>query len=182
MPTDKQTFIRPEDFWRQVGLRAKQTVVHLGCGAGFYLIPAAKIVGPSGKVIGIDVREDMLQEAESRAEREKVSDIVQTVRVNLESPDTQTVPTNSADWTLVANILYQADPKKILAEAGRITKKSGTILVVEWDTAATPLGPPPEHRPTPAEITEQAAHVHLKAAGTFSPSPYHFGLLFKKTA
>ncbi|PIT98126.1 MAG: hypothetical protein COT71_02410 [Candidatus Andersenbacteria bacterium CG10_big_fil_rev_8_21_14_0_10_54_11] len=177
---DQQTFIRPEDFWRQLGLRAGQTVVHLGCGAGFYLIPAAKIVGRKGKVIGVDVREDMLQEAESRAEREKVADIVQTVRIDLENHDGQSVPRAAADWTLIANILYQADQAKIFAEAARATKPHGTVAVVEWDTASTPLGPPPEHRPTAKEITAAAAAAGLNTAGTFSPSPYHFGLLFKQ--
>jgi ubiquinone/menaquinone biosynthesis C-methylase UbiE len=179
---DKETFIRPEELWRTLGLRANQTVVHLGCGAGFYLIPAAQIVGSKGKVIGADVREDMLQEVESRAEREKVADIIQTVRVNLEDHNNEGIPAGKADWTLVANILYQADPKKILGEAVRVTKPQGTVVVVEWDIAATPLGPPPEKRRSPAEITAEAAAAGLKPTGTFSPSPYHFGLLFKKVA
>lgn len=175
------SFIRPDEFWQLVGLRADQTVVHLGCGAGFYLIPAAKLVGPKGRVIGIDVREDMLQEAESRAAREQVADSVETIRTNLEDHPQDRVPAAVADWTLVANILYQANPQKILAEARRVTKPAGTVIVVEWQTAATPLGPPAQQRLSARQISAIATGQGLLSSGTFIPSPYHFGLFFKRT-
>ena len=171
-----QTFIRPEKFWKNIGLRAKQTVVHLGCGPGFYLIPAAKIVGSKGRAIGVDVREDMLREVESRAERDGLEKIITTLRANLETGATKGIDSESADWTLVANVLYQSDPAKILEEAARITKKTGTVVVVEWDVGATPLGPPEEQRLSKPQVLEYATNQGLTLDQEFDPSPYHFGL------
>ena len=173
-----QTFIRPEKFWKDIGLRANQSVVHLGSGAGFYLIPAAKIVGSKGRVVGIDVREDMLREVENRAAREGLGSEIETIRSDIEDSSNQPLESESMDWTLVANILYQADPNKIFAEAKRVTKKTGFIVVIEWDTAATPLGPPAEHRLTKEEVIRYALEQGLLAHQEFSPSPYHFGILF----
>ena len=179
MPSAKPNpFIRPEDFWNQIELRVNQTIVHLGCGAGFYLIPAAKKVGRQGQVIGIDVLEDMLEEAEDRAVRAGVTDIIKTIRSNLENIAGSKVKDNIADWTLVANILYQSDPEKILAEAKRITKQSGTIILVEWNVSATPLGPPPDTRIPKSQVLAIAKKMKLKLLQEFSPSPYHYGLLF----
>jgi len=178
---ESQSFIRPDEFWQQLGLRANQTVVHLGCGAGFYLIPAAKIVGRKGKVIGIDVRTDMLSEAENKADREGLHDIVITHHYDIEKNHDEVVASGIADWTLVANILYQADPTKILTEAARITNAKGTIVVVEWDIAATPLGPPSDTRVAKREVEKVAAARSLKLIKEFEPSPYHYGLLFKKS-
>lgn len=45
-----------------------QTVLDLGCGAGMDSILAARQVGPSGKVIGIDMSEDMVDKARRNAE------------------------------------------------------------------------------------------------------------------
>ena len=45
-----------------------QTVLDLGCGAGMDSILAARQVGPSGKVIGIDMSEDMIDKARQNAE------------------------------------------------------------------------------------------------------------------
>ncbi len=176
--TKPTPFIRPEDFWKNIELRANQTVVHLGCGAGFFLIPAAQKVGSKGQVIGIDVLEDMLKEAEDRAVRANVADIVKTIRSNLENTRGSKVEDNTADWTLVANILYQSDPEKILTEAKRITKHKGIIIVVEWSISDTPLGPPPTKRIPRSEIISIAEKIKLKLFREFTPSPYHYGLLF----
>lgn len=177
--TSTAPFIRPEQFWRALGLRANQTVVHLGCGAGFFLISAAQIVGRKGQAIGVDVLPDMLQEAEGRASREDVDDIVRTVRSNLENKHGSTLKKDIADWTLVANILYQADPVKILSEAARVTKAGGTIIVVEWDTVATPIGPPVETRLSQEQVLAIADKLKLKLIDEFNPSPYHYGLLLE---
>ncbi len=175
MNTD--SFIRPEEFWRSVGLRADQTVVHLGCGAGFYMVPAASIVGKRGKVIGVDLLPDMLAEAENRARRSGVDAIVRTVRGNLENPRGSTLEDGIADWVLVANVLHQSDPVKIMAEAARLLKATGSIIVIEWDTAASPMGPPSSKRVGKQEVAALIEEAGLTITKDWQPSPYHYGLI-----
>lgn len=172
------TFLRPAQLWEVLGARANQTVVHLGCGAGYYLVPAAHRVGPRGQVIGIDIRAEMVSEAESRVRRAGVGDTVKVIRANLENPRGSTLADGLADWSLVANILYQASPSKILTEAARVTKPGGTVVIIEWDTAASPIGPPLADRVPKQQVLELAAAVELKLQREFRPSPYHYGLLF----
>ena len=174
---ETQSFIHPETLWREVGLAAGQTVVHLGCGAGFYLVPAARLVGADGKVIGIDLMADLLEEAEGRARREGVDEVVQTIRANLENPEGSTLEADSADWVLVANILHQSSPTAILTEAARLVKPAGQVLVLDWDTAASPLGPPAEVRVPESAAREQAEAAGLALVKAWRPSPYHYGLL-----
>ncbi len=174
------SFIRPEELWRRLGLRGNQTVVHLGSGPGFYLIPAAKLVGGKGRAIGIDVREDMLEETEGRARREGVESTVVTIRANLEKGAVKQIPKHSADWILISNILYQSDPIKILTEAKRLAKPSGSIVLVSWAIVATPLGPPMELRISARQIRDLLPQLKLEVAATFDPSPYHFGLILKQ--
>lgn len=176
---NKQSFIRPEEFWHDLGLRAGQTLVHLGCGAGFYLVPAAKIVGSAGKVIGIDIQAHLLAEAEGRAQREGVGDIVHTIRANLENERGSTLPPASADWVLVANILHQALPAAIFGEAARIVQPDGTVVVVEWDVGASPLGPPNERRIAKPDALTMTEKSGLRLEREFKPSPYHYGLILK---
>lgn len=175
-----QSFIRPEEFWKQVGLRAEQVVVHFGVGAGFYLIPAAHIVGSKGKAIGIDVLPDMLAEAEGRAKRENVQDITQIMRANLENPNGSTLSDNMADWILLFNIIYQSDIQKILEEAKRVVSASGHVVIVGWGLAASPFGPPIAKRISPEDLQGVAAELGLNVTKQFSPSPYHFALVLSK--
>ena len=48
-------------------LRAGQTVLDLGCGAGLDSILAARRVGPTGKVIGVDFATEMIEKAKRNA-------------------------------------------------------------------------------------------------------------------
>lgn len=171
------TFLRPQELWQELGLRANQTVIHLGCGAGYYLVPAARRVGPRGQVIGIDIREVMVSEAQSQVKRAGVGDTVKVIRANLENPRGSTLDDGVADWTLVANILYQASPSKIMAEAARVTKPGGAVVVIEWDTVASPFGPPLANRIPKQQVLELATALKLKRDREFQPSPYHYGLL-----
>ena len=174
------SFIRPENFWRSLGLKAGQKVVHLGCGAGYYLVPAAKIVGPSGSVTGVDIRSEILAEAESKANRQQVGKIVRTVRGNLEEERGSKQEDASADWVLFANVLHQSDPLKVLTEAARIVNASGSIVVIDWDTASTPFGPPRQHRLGQLDAQRIATQLKLAIKHHFSPSPYHWGLILGK--
>ena len=65
-------------FWDRFGaatvsrlpLTAGHTTLDLCCGAGASSIPAARVVGPEGRVLGIDVAEPLLKIARARAARE----------------------------------------------------------------------------------------------------------------
>lgn len=171
------SFIRPEIALQSMGLRAQQVFVHLGCGAGFYIIPAATIVGSKGKSIGVDILPDMLAQAEHKARQMGISN-VQTFHANIENSPGTAIPAKSADLVLVANILHQSDPAKVLTEAARIVAANGNVAIIEWNTSATPFGPPVHARQSAEEMKAIAKSCGLTAAKEFSPSPYHYGILF----
>lgn len=175
---DTDSFIRPDEFWKTLMLRAKQVVVHLGCGAGFYIIPAARIVGKDGKAIGVDILPDMLAEVENKAEEYGLVDAVHTFRANVENAPGSPIPEHSVDWVLVANIIHQSDPHKVFEEARRIVAMNGHVVVVGWGVQETPLGPPNEKRRSEQEIQVIAEQHQLRLSKKFAPSTYHFGLIF----
>ena len=57
----------PEELLVGVGLSERQTVVDFGCGPGFLTVPAAKVVGPLGRVYAVDIEQRMLDVVEARA-------------------------------------------------------------------------------------------------------------------
>ena len=44
----------PEDILREIGLETGMTFLDIGCGNGFFTLPAARMVGPAGQVYGLD--------------------------------------------------------------------------------------------------------------------------------
>ena len=59
--------------FRQGALRPGEKVVDLGCGAGIDSFIAAKMVGPQGAVIGVDMTQEMLDKAQAAREESGLS-------------------------------------------------------------------------------------------------------------
>ena len=47
--TERRTWQNPEEILTAIGLKAGQTLIDIGCGEGFFTLPAARIVGPNGR-------------------------------------------------------------------------------------------------------------------------------------
>ena len=53
------------------------TVVDAGCGMGFFSLGLARLVGPGGRVLAIDLQEEMLRRAARRARRRRLADQIE---------------------------------------------------------------------------------------------------------
>lgn len=104
------------------------TVLDLGCGAGLDAIVAARRVGPSGRVIGVDFSEAMLVRA--RAARE----LVDLPHLDFQRADAEHLPLPSAtiDVALVNGILnLNPNRKQIISELVRVLRPHGRAYIAE---------------------------------------------------
>ncbi|MEZ6075904.1 MAG: methyltransferase domain-containing protein [Pirellulaceae bacterium] len=58
---------RPSEVLKQLDLKPGMVVCDLGCGNGFYTLLMAPQVGPDGKVLAVDIQQEMLHLLELRA-------------------------------------------------------------------------------------------------------------------
>lgn len=144
------------------GVEAGQTVVDLGSGAGFDLLIAAEKVGPSGKVIGVDMTPEMLAAARANAEKAGATQV--EVREGL--IEKLPVDDASADW-VISNCVINLSPEKerVFAEIARVLKPGGRFSIS--DIVAEDL---------PGAIREHAAAYAACIAGAISESEYLDGL------
>ncbi len=104
------------------------TVVDLGCGMGYFSIPMARMAGPTGKVICIDVQQQMLDGLRRRAEKAGVLDTITARRCE---PARLGIP-EPADFVLAFWMLHEApDQRAFLAEVQAHLKPTGRFLLVE---------------------------------------------------
>lgn len=108
------------------GLKEGDTVLDLGSGAGFDCFLAAKRVGSSGRVIGIDFSEEMNNKAKENAKRLNFNN------VEFRQGDIENLPVddNSID-VIISNCVINLAPDKsiVFAEANRVLKKGGRMYV-----------------------------------------------------
>ena len=104
-------------------------LLEIGFGTGHVLVGLAKAVGPTGKVFGIDISENMLAQARELLERESL-----TNHVTLDCGDAEALsyPSDSLDGILMSFTLELFDTPEIprvLAQCKRALRPGGRIVV-----------------------------------------------------
>ena len=108
------------------GLRKGEVVLDLGSGAGFDCFVVAPKVGPSGKVIGVDMTPAMLERARENAKKGAFAN----VEFRLGEIENLPVADNSVD-VVISNcvINLSADKKRVFQEIHRVLKPKGRIAI-----------------------------------------------------
>jgi len=170
-------FMKPDEVLENLDIQKDMQVADFGCGAGYFTIPLAMRVGKRGVVYAIDVQSAALESVQGRAKMYSLLNI-ETIRANLEKEGGSGLKDDSVDMVILANILFQSRHKDaILKEAGRVLKKTGTIVLVEWQDEVF-FGPNAAYRVTKGQLKEIARDVGLVLAKEFNAGSSHYGLVF----
>jgi arsenite methyltransferase len=107
-------------------LKPGETVLDLGSGGGIDVLLSAKRVGPSGKVFGLDMTDEMLVLAHENQRKAGIPN-VEFLRGEIENIP---LPDNSVD-VIISNcvINLSADKDRVLQEAFRVLKPGGRFSV-----------------------------------------------------
>lgn len=170
---------RPQELVAQLGIEAGMRVADFGSGAGDFAILLAKIVGKSGRISAIDIKEGAVQSVQSRARFFGLNNIT-AIHSDLEIPNGSKLPDESQDAVLYANILFQAKNKEsIIQEALRILKTQGRCIIIEWKSDST-LGPHAAMRMSSEALKELIEKQGFQFVKEFQAGNFHFGLIFTK--
>jgi SAM-dependent methyltransferase len=107
-------------------MKAGDTVLDLGSGAGFDCFLAARRVGDGGKVIGVDMVQEMVEKAQTNAEKYGY----ENVEFKLGDIEKLPVENNSMD-IIISNCVINLAPDKdiVFQEACRVLKPGGKMFV-----------------------------------------------------
>ena len=154
-------------------------VADFGAGVGHHTLPIAYQVTDDGAVYAIDVQKDLLSKLKAEAEREHLTN-VHVILGNVEKAGGSTLRAQSVDRVLIMNTLFQIEDKRTaLAEAKRILKTKGRLVIIDWRDSYGHLGPHPDHVITKFEARRLAEGAGFKFESDFEAGAHHYGLLFK---
>jgi len=182
MPVSGGTqFLKPQEVFAKVKLIEGMKVADLGTGnLGYFVIPAAKLVGKEGKVYAVDILKPVLDAVRSMAKLAGLTNL-ETIWADLEKVGSTKIPEASMDVSLVINVLFQNKKRKeILQEAARILKSNGKLVVIDWKKIGIPFGPPVENRVEPSLIKGWVSELKLRLVEETDFGDYFWGLIFEK--
>ncbi len=114
------------------GIRAGDTVLDLGCGAGIELCIAAEHVGAQGRVIGIDMLDEMLDLARKAAR--EMGDRLGYENIELQNGLLEELPLSDASVDLVISncvINLTEDKRRTFEEIRRVLRPGGRLVVAD---------------------------------------------------
>ena len=113
----------------RLSLSPGSEVLDVTCGTGASALPSAEIVGPAGKVIGVDLAEGLLRMGREKAEKMNIRNI----EFRLGDMESLGFPDGSFDAVVcVFGIFFIPDMESEVAELWRMVKPGGKLTITTW--------------------------------------------------
>jgi ubiquinone/menaquinone biosynthesis C-methylase UbiE len=146
------------------------TAVDLGAGTGYFLGHLSRAVGEAGRVLALDVEENLVEFMKDRAEREGWANVGPR-RVPYDDPE---LADGSVDRVLVVDTWHHVEDRgAYAAKLYRALAPGGRVYVVDI-TKDSPTGPPVEHRLAPEQVIAELAEGGLEVEVLEEPLPRQF--------
>lgn len=161
----------PYQILSSIGLTKGMTMVDLGCGEGFFALPAARMVGPGGRIYAVDINPDAVSRLRAQADQEGLSWVFTEVK----EAEQALVCEGCADIVLFGNDLHDFfDPLRVIRNAGVMLSGSGRLVDLDWKPIRMEFGPPFEKRFSIERATGLIESGGFRVLSVSDAGPYHY--------
>ena len=119
-------FVNPYKLLNSAGLKPGQKVLEIGCGPGFFTIPAAKIVGEKGSVYALDINPVAIKTVRRKIKEKGLKN----VKVILADASETGLPEESVDVVFLFGVIHALDDvDAVMQETHRVLKVKGVLSI-----------------------------------------------------
>jgi ubiquinone/menaquinone biosynthesis C-methylase UbiE len=128
----------PYEVLERVGLKRGDVFIDLGCGPGFFAVPAGNIVGSGGKVFAVDIDEEAISILKERAEKGELN-----IEAEVGFAEETIFCESCADIVFFGIVLHDfRDQGKVLINSKKMLKKKGKLVNVDFKEKPMSKGHP----------------------------------------
>jgi ubiquinone/menaquinone biosynthesis C-methylase UbiE len=110
-------------------IKPGQVVCDMGCGNGFYTLQLARLVGPEGRVLAVDIQPEMLHMLDERAKEAQLANI-ELIEGTVVDPK---LPEGELDLVLLVDVYHEfSHPEAMLKAIRRSLKPKGRVALAEF--------------------------------------------------
>jgi len=158
-----------------LGIKPGMTVCDMGCGNGFHTLKMAKMTGPTGSVLAVDVQPEMLKLLRERTEKEGIENITPI----LGSFHHPRLPPNSVDMILLVDVYHEfSHPVTMLRGMRDSLRPEGVIVLVEFRAEDPKVPIKPLHKMSKAQILKELPANGFKLVKDYDKLPWQHMMFF----
>jgi ubiquinone/menaquinone biosynthesis C-methylase UbiE len=156
-------------------LRGGETVADLGAGSGYFAFRIAPRVGGAGKVLAVEIQDEMLQTIRQRAQALKVSN-VEAVKGSETDPN---LPRKSVDLVLMVDVYHELFyPFEVMTKIREALKPGGRVVFVEYRKEDPDVPIKEVHKMSVGQVKREMKAVGLAHEQTLETLPLQHILIF----
>ena len=173
----RRELLPPEETLIKLGLHEGDVMADIGCGIGYFTVPASKIVGDNGNVFAMDILPEMLQDVGKKIKDNNISNI----EILLTEENDLKLEDNKITFAFISTVLHEANEKeKFINEIKRILSPKGRIAIIEWQKINSEFGPPIEHRLDKVDLIKILNSLEFSNISTIDIGENFYGLIAQK--
>jgi ubiquinone/menaquinone biosynthesis C-methylase UbiE len=153
---ERLVWLPPGEAVRLLDPQPGMQIADVGAGTGYFALPFAATIGPTGTVWAVDGQQGMLDILQGKLE---TPGSPANIKCQLGTASQTGLLSGICDIALLANIWHELDQQDaVLLEMARILRPGGRLAILDWrKDRAQPPGPPPEHRISASETAATLA-------------------------
>jgi len=168
---------RPAVAIEALGLRRGDVVADLGAGSGYFAFRIAPKVGKTGKVLAVEIQDEMIEALRRRATALKVKN-VEEVKGSESDPK---LPENSVDVVLMVDVYHElAYPYEVMTKVRGALKAGGRVVFVEYRKEDPRVPIKEVHKMSVEQLEREMRVVGLAHVGTVETLPSQHIVIFEK--
>ncbi|MBN2169411.1 MAG: class I SAM-dependent methyltransferase [Actinobacteria bacterium] len=161
----------PDQVLRSIGLGPGMVLADIGCGEGFFAIPAAEIVGPDGLIYAVNADEEAVVRLEETARKLGLGNIIAIAGEG----ESTVLCDECADIVFLGIVLHDfSDAERALQNARRIIKPDGKLVNVDWKKEQAEIGPPEHIRFDEEKASKLITNADFEVEFVGESGEYHY--------
>ena len=157
-------------------IKPGQTIADLGAGSGYYSFRIAPLVGPTGKVLAVDIAPEMLEAIAERARREKIANVT-TVRSSARDPN---LPARSVDLLFMVDVYHELEyPYEVMTQVRAALKPGGRVALIEYRAEDPEVLIKPLHKMSERQVRREMQAAGFKHVKTVRTLPLQHLIVFE---